>query len=96
LRWWDPGATTLRKAALGMDGMEAKLPDLRVTTDYHYAEKIPVFFGHYWLQGTPVISNDYAACLDFSVAKKGYLTAYRWSGESSLLPNNIVHVKAEL
>jgi hypothetical protein len=53
----DPGATTLRKAALGMNGIEANLPDLPVTTDYQYAETIPVFFGHYWLQGTPAISS---------------------------------------
>src|SRR5450631_731586 len=77
LRWWDPDATTLRKAALGMDGMEARLPDLPVTTNYHYVEQVPVFFGHYWLQGTPVISNSYGAWLDYSVAKKGFLTAYR-------------------
>jgi hypothetical protein len=94
LRWWDPGATTLRKAALGMNGIEANLPDLPVTTDYHYAETIPVFFGHYWLQGTPAISSDYAACLDFSVAKQGFLTAYRWSGETILRPDNIVYVAA--
>lgn len=94
LRWWDPDATTLRKAALGMDGMETNLPDLPVTTDYHYAEQIPVFFGHYWLRGPPAISGDYAACLDFSVAKQGFLTAYRWSGEKRLLPHNIVYVSA--
>jgi hypothetical protein len=63
-------ATTLRKAALGMDGVEPSLPELPVTTEYHYAETVPVFFGHYWLRGTPVISSDYAACLDFSVAKR--------------------------
>jgi hypothetical protein len=94
LRWWDPGATTLRKAALGMEGREESLPDLPVTTDYHYVEKIPVFFGHYWLRGTPVISSDYAACLDFSVAKQGFLTAYRWSGEKRLSPHNIAYVNA--
>jgi diadenosine tetraphosphatase ApaH/serine/threonine PP2A family protein phosphatase len=94
LGWWDPGATTLRTAALGMDGIEENLPDLPVTTDYHYDEKIPVFFGHYWLRGTPIISGSYAACLDFSVAKNGFLTAYRWSGESALLPKNVVYVKA--
>jgi hypothetical protein len=52
----------------------------------------PDGFGYF----TPFISSDYAACLDFSVAKKGFLTAYRWSGESVLLPNNIVYVNAEL
>jgi hypothetical protein len=75
-------------------GIEASLPDLPVTTDYQYAETIPVFFGHYWLQGTPGISSDYAACLDFSVAKGGFLTAYRWSGESRLSSHNIVYVNA--
>jgi hypothetical protein len=94
LRWWDPGATTLRKAALGMEGKEEDLPDLPVTTDYHYAETIPVLFGHYWLQGMPALSSDYAACLDFSVAKGGFLTAYRWSGEGVLSPKNIVCTSA--
>jgi hypothetical protein len=78
-----------------MDGTETNLPDLPVTTDYQCAEKIPVFFRHYWLRGTPVISGDYAACLDYSVAKKGFLTAYRWSGEHVLSPANIVYVNAE-
>ena len=95
LRWWDPDAMTLREAALGMDGAEANLPDLPVTIEYHYKEAIPIFFGHYWLRGIPVVSGDHAACLDFSVAKKGFLTAYRWSGERTLLPNNIVYAKAE-
>lgn len=59
-----------------MEGEEARLPDLPVTTEYNYADKIPVLFGHYWLAGTTVISNDFAACVDFSVAKQGYLAAY--------------------
>jgi hypothetical protein len=94
LRWWDPNATTLRKAALGMDGDEESLPDLPMTTEYLYAEPVPVFFGHYWLKGLPALSGDYAACLDFSVAKEGFLTAYRWSGENVLSPNNIVYERA--
>lgn len=72
----------------------SSLPELAVTTAYHYTETVPVFFGHYWLRGTPVISGEYAACLDFSVAKNGFLAAYRWSGESRLSPDNIVFVKA--
>jgi hypothetical protein len=94
LRWWDPDATTLRKAALGMDGDEESLPDLPMTTEYLYTEQVPVFFGHYWLKGVPTLSSDYATCLDFSVAKEGFLTAYRWSGEKVLLPNNIVYESA--
>jgi hypothetical protein len=53
LRWWDPNATTLRKAALGMDGDEESPPDLPMTNEYLYTEQVPVFFGHYWLKGVP-------------------------------------------
>ena len=93
LRWWDRNATTLRKAALGMEGHEESLPDLPVTTEFHYREMVPTFFGHYWLRGVPLLSSDYGARLDFSVAK-GFLTAYRWSGENILSPNNVVYVSA--
>jgi hypothetical protein len=94
LRWWDQEATTFRKAALEMDGREDELPNSPLPRDYRYAESKPVFFGHYWLQGTPTVTAPNAACLDFSVAKKGYLTAYRWSGETLLSEDNLVSVAA--
>jgi hypothetical protein len=77
-----------------MDGMEARLPDLPVTTARHTTETTPVLIGHYWLQGKPGVSAGHAACLDYSVAKRGFLTAYRWSGETTLSPENVVYVSA--
>jgi hypothetical protein len=53
-----------------------------------------VFFGHYWLNGSPGITASNAACLDFSVAKEGYLTAYRWSGERELTADSLISVPA--
>jgi len=94
LRWWDQNATTFRKAALGMDGQENEIPDSRLPTDYRYHEGKPVFFGHYWLQDRPEITAPNAACLDFSVAKEGYLTAYRWTGERELTKDALVSVPA--
>jgi hypothetical protein len=94
IRWWDPNAVTFRSAALGMDGDEKNLPDLPIPTDYHYKDEKPVFFGHYWLSGTPKLSSGNAACLDFSVAKGGFLTAYRWSGDKVLSPSNLVYESA--
>jgi hypothetical protein len=94
LRWWDQDATTFRKAAIGLDGREDELPDSTLPRDFRYRESTPVFFGHYWLNGTPAITAPNAACLDFSVAKKGYLTAYRWSGEAELSPHSLVSVAA--
>jgi len=46
------------------------------------------------MPGEPEIQNPRAACLDFSVAKGGFLTAYRWSGEPELLAENLVRVRA--
>ena len=94
LRWWDQDAMTFRRAALGLEGRESELPDSILPRDFRYRENIPVFFGHYWLNGSPEITAPNAACLDFSVAKKGYLTAYRWSGESELSSKNLVSVAA--
>ena len=94
LRWWDPEATTFRKSALGMNGRENELPDSPLPRDFRYAGNKPVFFGHYWLSGPPILTAPNAACLDFSVAKRGYLTAYRWSGEPCLSDENLVSVAA--
>ena len=52
--------------------------------DYHYVEAVPVLFGHYWLRDEPTLTHTLAACLDYSVADKGYLTSYRWTGERTL------------
>ena len=95
LRWWDPNATTFRKAAIGVDDQLEKLPDDRITTAFQYLDNKPVLFGHYWIQGEPTIINPRAACLDFSVARNGCLTAYRWSGEPELSSDHLVYVPAE-
>jgi len=50
-----------------------------------YADDEPMLiFGHYWcraIQPAPIRHN--LACIDYSVAKGGYLTAYRWEGEQA-------------
>lgn len=94
LRWWDQTATTFRKAAHGMDGRENEIPDSMLPTDYRYHGSKPVFFGHYWLKDRPDITAPNAACLDFSVAKEGHLTAYRWAGEPELTKKSLVFVPA--
>ena len=72
-----------------------ELPDVKLPIDFSYSKGPPVFFGHYWLKDKPTITATNAACLDFSVANKGYLTAYRWSGERELFSGNLVHAPAE-
>jgi hypothetical protein len=94
LRWWDPAATSFRTAALGMEGRESEMPDLPVPAGFLYPGTVPVLFGHYWMRGEPAILNPLASCLDFSVAKGGVLTAYRWSGEPRLRADNLSWVPA--
>ena len=96
LRWWDPDATTFKRAAVGLDDRLEELPDDEITTEFQYLDKTPVFFGHYWMPGEPMITHSTATCLDFSVARKGFLTAYRWSGEPELSPEHLVYVPAEI
>lgn len=48
-------------------------------------EAKPVFIGHYWLNGSqPNLLHRNIACVDWSVAKSGFLCAYRWDGEREL------------
>ena len=96
IKWWDPDATTFRKAAIGVDDRLDELPDMPLPVDFIYRESTPVLFGHYWMNGEPRLTSPTAACLDFSVAREGYLTAYQWRGESVLSPEHLVHVAAGL
>lgn len=58
-----------------------KVPD-EIKVNIYPQDAPPIFFGHYWLEDRfPVIQSANVICLDFSVAKNGYLVAYRWSGE---------------
>jgi hypothetical protein len=59
---------------------------LEVTINCYKWITDPVFIGYYWLPDSvprePIAPN--IACLDYSVAKGGRLTAYRWEGEQQL------------
>ena len=93
VRWWQNPAL----AATYYDYYLEDLPELRdqpvdvASLDpWHYQDETPVFFGHYWLRGTPQILQPYAVCLDYSVAKGGQLVGYRWDGEQVLSADKLV------
>ncbi len=55
------------------------------------ADAPPVFIGHYWLDELePALQTSNVVCLDYSVAKDGYLVAYRWDGEAVADRRNFV------
>lgn len=90
IKWWLSGPQFCRDALFEFPSGQ----DRKMTYDLPGVEKgIPVFFGHYWLKDEkPVIQSANACCLDFSVAKDGYLAAYRWNGEEQLSPENFCWV----
>lgn len=104
LRWWDGEAGTLRdlaeiNATFTTEDHEPypPLPETPITDRHVYTDRIPVFYGHYWRRDTPTPREDwteYAACVDFSAVKDGTLTAYRWSGEGRIRPDNYVQLPA--
>jgi hypothetical protein len=98
-RWWLNGkGRTYREVVFPRcDDMPATtLPaDVEVELPGYSLNAAPVFVGHYWLPGndpkTPVTTN--VACLDYSVAKKGSLVAYRWNGSGPLKDDGFVAVE---
>ena len=54
---------------------------------------VQVLIGHYWLSPQkPEILAENVVCLDYSVAKGGFLCAYRWNGEQKLNNGHFVWV----
>ena len=89
-RWFErPPAGSLYEAyALQADPIDCpiQIETHRIAETAAYpADHPPVFVGHYWLhanQPSRLASN--IACLDYSIAKDGFLCSYRWDGEQQL------------
>lgn len=96
IKWWeDPSKVTYKSiSVIPMD----ILPDTPIPTDelkaldFYRRDDKKVFFGHYWLEGEPALYKDNVCCLDYSVAKKGKLVAYRMHEEQHLDKNNFFYV----
>jgi hypothetical protein len=94
VRWWDESATTYRSAAMLSPIERESLPDTPIPECARIElEGKQVFFGHYWLTGTPSLETGQAACVDYSAGLGGALVAYRFEGESRLSPDRFVWVE---
>lgn len=96
VRWWeDPAEMTYHSlSVLPLDVLPKEpvaMDDSRPSAYYRRDEK-PVFFGHYWLRGEPMLYKGNVCCLDYSVAKKGKLAAYRFDEEPVLDEKKFVWV----
>lgn len=92
-KWWLPEKVVYMSDLIvdDLDCGDVKIPDEDIRPDT-MEDARPIFFGHYWMEGMPKILSSKVTCLDFSVAKNGVLTAYRWAGEDVLDSNNLVWV----
>jgi hypothetical protein len=103
VRWWNDGARTLREITEVGGGYTTEdrapypeLPETEVSAEYRsfvYTDDVPVFYGHYWREGSPQHRLDWTAntaCVDFSAVRDGTLMAYRWSGEREIRVENYV------
>ena len=64
-----------------------------------YSNDKPLFIGHYWMTGEPVLITPHIACLDWSVASKlpsAKLCAYRFDGERELQQQKLIWVDKSL
>ena len=86
VRWWDTSATTYRQAAILSKAERENLPELSLPEHarLNYPLDKALFFGHYWMTGTPTVLSDKVACVDYSAGNGGSLVAYRWDGETTL------------
>lgn len=89
-RWFErPSSGTLyQDYVLQADPIECNIEmdeSTLTSIEPYLPEAPPVFVGHYWLKAErPERLASNVACIDYSVAKGGYLCAYRWDGEAEL------------
>jgi hypothetical protein len=97
VRWYAPpdGHSIATYALPAFPGIPSlPLPAKAVVEARPYPpEAPPVFFGHYWLEAprpAPLAPN--VVCLDYSVAKDGFLCAYRLGEKDAIDPARFVTV----
>ena len=89
---WRDWARTFQVVALVPAGQGARLRGMDWPADLVISkiEGAPVFVGHHWFSGHPVIESPKLACLDWSAGKGGPLVAYRWEGEEALSNDKLI------
>lgn len=93
VKWFEsPEGKTYGEYAIEPIDCDLPLPEVVIDEALPYApNEKPVFIGHYWMRGPrPELLASNVACIDWSVAKEGFLCAYRWDGERVLEPGKFV------
>ncbi len=79
VKWWSDGAKNWSEIAMSVSKPN-ELPKSELPPEIQQAaypkNAKPVFFGHYWLTGEPILQSENALCLDYSAGIDGPLLAY--------------------
>jgi len=99
IKWWESAEGKTFEQMLFPEDKEQdfdkkKVPPSEIEKLSVYNDSVPVFFGHYWIDPLKVhpsqAQTKQICCLDYSVAKKGLLVAYRWDGQKELSNDKFV------
>ena len=95
-KWWEnPAMMTYRSISVmpNNDLPEDPLTNGDLTsTNYYRNDERPVFFGYYWLKGSPQLQKPNVCCFDYSVATGGDLVAYCFDEEQVLDQKKLIWV----
>ena len=87
-----PGAGRSLRGAASQANVFAQARTVAAFIDALQLDK-PVLVGHYWMRGTPQLLARRVACVDYSAGRGEPLVAYRWDGETDLVPGHFVAAK---
>lgn len=94
IKWWRKNRSNLIQdwLVVGFENEDIVInpKDFDVVKSYDFSSK-PTFFGHYWLNESDFgLIDEKLCCLDFSVAKKGFIGAYQFDNEILLDKSKLV------
>lgn len=95
VKWWKEDYQTFGDLSIGqsLNLQDTALPPHFISSLDAYSEsEPPVFIGHYGLEGIPKLLKDNICCVDYGIARRGKLVAYRWDGERVLSENKFISV----
>jgi hypothetical protein len=98
LAWWNSGAADWAGITASVPDPETSLPKSQPPDEVlevaYPPDAPPVFFGHYWLTGTPILQSANTICLDYSAGLGGPLLAYTLSVEDRTLDLGRITISA--
>jgi hypothetical protein len=93
VKWWGKPGQSYQDSAFGC-GKAAEtfpanqFPDSSEIPCYSKDGKL-VFFGHYWMTGTPMLQQENLCCVDYSAGKSGDLVCYSFRDQNNYVKLNV-------